>query len=292
MWFGRAKPSVFVLRVPPSAQPQRALFLYPPNNPDFGVEQDLLKHLRRAFRVVAKPADAEWHLLPVYWTRWHLNHNYGSTGLDRLQQICDDAILDDSKTFTVCQYDDGPIANLGKTLVYLSSRKGHWGRDIPLLRSGFQPPTVLRNRKYLATFVGRDSTHPLRKELVAHLTYLEQCYCSTNPTTQRAYFQLIADSYIVLAPRGYGGSSFRFYEAMACGVIPALIGDIDTRPFPRHIRWNDMSFHASDIATLVHWLKTTRVGDLRHQGRAARETYWSKLAFGRWIYLLAADLSQ
>ena len=61
--------------------------------------------------------------------------------------------------------------------------------------------------------------------------------------SSRAFAKEILQSEIALCPRGHGGDSFRFYEAMQLGVAPLFIGDIDTRPFKSQIDWNKCSFY-------------------------------------------------
>src|SRR3954469_9546089 len=95
-----------VLQVDPALQPASQPFTYPDHNPDYGVEQDFVSWLaRHPEHRTDEARNADWHVLPVFWTRWHLNHDYGRTGVDELQRLVDQAIIDDERTFTVCQYD-------------------------------------------------------------------------------------------------------------------------------------------------------------------------------------------
>jgi len=125
---------IFVLGVNKVLQPDSQRFLYPKHNRDYGVEQDFLKFLLTNNSILASSKEeADWHYLPVYWTRWHLNHDYGKEGIEKLQNYIDDTICDDKRTFTICQYDDGPLINIGQTIKFLASRKTSQGIDIPLL---------------------------------------------------------------------------------------------------------------------------------------------------------------
>jgi len=81
---------IFMLNVNEATRPRSQGFCYPSHNNDFGVEQDFFKYLvSNGFYVTEIREEADWHYLPVYWTRWHLNHNYGAEGTDKLQRYID-----------------------------------------------------------------------------------------------------------------------------------------------------------------------------------------------------------
>ena len=110
---------IYILPCDKQFQPKKSPFNYPPHTEDHLVEQDFYKYLLKNREMIAQnPAEADWHFLPIYWTRWHVIHDYAKTGLGELQQGVDKSILDDSKTFAICQYDDGPVVNLGKTTIF------------------------------------------------------------------------------------------------------------------------------------------------------------------------------
>ena len=180
--------------------------------------------------------------------RWHINHEYGLYGISELQKE-DQLIIDENKTFTICQYDDGPVVDLGKSLIFLSSRKNYNGIDIPLLSSPHKKPFIKPSKKYLCSFVGRKSTHPIREIMFQQLNRGD-VFLYDGDNGSRFFVKKTLESYISLCPRGYGGSSFRFFESMQLGIVPFLIGDIDTRPFKRFINWDEISFF-SDSTSLI-----------------------------------------
>lgn len=288
---------IFVLQVSPSARPGSQPFIYPRHNSDFGVEQDFhlfLSNNEKLF-LVDNPADADFHYLPVYWTRWHLNHNYGSVGLGELQDKVNDAIIDENKTFTVCQYDDGPVCDLGNSIVFLSSRKGLSGFDIPLLCASHDdkyksPGNFFQPKKHTATFVGRLSTHEIRK-LMANRLCCDTEVCIFDGDFGTEFFAATtASSFVALCPRGYGGSSFRFFEAMSIGVVPFLIGDIDTRPFKDWLPWDRISFYTDSVDQVRLTLRDHSLDEFVRMGLEARVFYNSFLAYGKWPYLLLSTL--
>ena len=283
---------IYVLPIDNSLQPQNQGFLYPKHNSDYGVEQDFYQFLQaNPHLLTTNINEADFHYLPVYWTRWHLQHDYGRAGLDELQKLVNEAILDSNKTFTICQYDDGPIINIGKTLQFLASRKTELGIDIPLLCDEHQKKMVIY-RYYLASFAGRINTHPIRAEMQRALNSIGNIYISDKDLETEDYVRLLSRSYIALAPRGYGGSSFRFYEAMQLGIIPALIGDIDTRPFKNFIDWDQISFYVSNPADLIAKIKTHSKSELKRMGKKAREVYLNELTYQKWPKWVLADLEK
>ena len=273
---------IFLLPVKSKLQPSSQAFEYPSNNPDYGVEQDFLKYVSNNFLLVNSPERADWHYLPVFWTRWHLNHDYGKSGLKELRLEVNKAMINPKKTFTICQYDDGPLVNIKSATVFLSSRKTGSGIDIPLLRNKLKTPLIKPRKKYMASFVGRLDTHPIRKKMANALSSSDNVLISDGDSGQKFFVDKTLQSYIALCPRGYGGSSFRFFEAMQLGVVPVLIGDKDTRPFKKFIDWDGISFFLEKTDQLPALLEGLDKKPLIRMGKLARTTYIHSLSYGKW----------
>jgi hypothetical protein len=62
---------------------------------------------------------------------------------------------------------------------------------------------------------------------------------------QTLYLNIMSKSRFTLAPRGYGRTSFRLYEALRLGSIPVYIYDEPWLPYTEEIDWSKM-------AVLVH----------------------------------------
>ena len=290
-------PKIFVLPVPIELQPSKSPFLYPAHSSDWGVEQDFLAWLQRNPSQVAETARAaDWHYLPVFWTRRHLWHNYGQDGLAEFGAAVRDSILDDQRTFTVCQYDDGPLVDIGDTVQALASRKGSEGIDIPLLCDA---PKFMgrRRKKWKASFIGRVSTHKLRGDLALLLEgrpdvlFVDHQSGHDTARAGRRYRRVIASSEISIAPRGYGGSSFRFFESCALGTAPLMLSDIDTRPFQSQLPWRASSIFASSAAEAVHAMDTLAPQELELMGSRAGKLYRESLAYGKWCPLLVNEVA-
>ena len=207
-----------------------------------------------------------------------------------MQEICNKTILDDSKTFTICQYDDGPLADLGKSIQFLSSRKNEIGYDIPLLSSHLSIPWFTPKKKYLASFVGRLDTHPVRNQMKSILENNPDILIKNKSSGTRSYIRSILSSYISLSPRGYGGSSFRAFESMQLGVVPLLLGDIDTRPFKNYINWDDFSMYTNNPLELPSILKSVDKNTLVEMGRRANLAFESKLSYKKWGHYVIKTL--
>jgi hypothetical protein len=283
---------IYLLKVGDIFQPKSQIFVYPKSNIDFGIEQDFHNFLKKSNFLVNDPQKADWHYLPVYWTRWHLNHDYGRTGLLELIELVDKVIIDDKKTFTVCQYDDGPLVGLGETKLFLASRKSSEGFDVPLLSKLHRKPIFKPSKHFKASFVGRLSTHPIRTIMSSVLSDREDVIVLDEEFSSEKYVEFILKSYIALAPRGYGGSSFRFFEAMQLGIVPLLIGDIDTRPFKKFLPWDDVSIYVDNPDCLIDALNKWNIMDLKIRGTRASEFYKHHLGYGKWCKYVLIELME
>jgi hypothetical protein len=284
---------IYILPIDEKLRPKSQPFSYPNHNSDYGVEQDFYNYLVASENnLTDNPSSADFHYLPVYWTRWHLNHDYGKTGIDEMQRLVDEALVDSKKTFTVCQYDDGPSVNLGGSIVYLASRKNESNLDIPLLSSPHKKPIFKKNKKYLASFIGRVSTHPLREKMVDALLNRKDILIKDGNKGTSYFVNQTLSSYVALAPRGYGGSSFRFFEAMQLGVVPFLIGDYDTRPFKSYIDWDSCSFYTNDASKIEKILDSHSIEDLLLLGKNSQEVFQSKLNYKKWCNYLLLELEK
>lgn len=127
---------IFILPVPEDALPKSLGYSYPAHNEDFGVEQDFYNYiLKQDDLLTDNPEVADWHYLPVFWTRYWRHHDHGRIGYTKLRDIVKDVLIDDKKTFTLCQYAKGTFIDVGAVKTFYSSRVLKEGLDMPLLCS-------------------------------------------------------------------------------------------------------------------------------------------------------------
>ncbi len=204
---------IYLLNVPDLLKPQKQFLKYPPHNKDYGIEQDFLIWLKKQKHLLTNnPDEADWHYLPVYWTRWHITHNFAVNreGLDELQTEIDKIIIDDAKTFTITQFDGGTLLNIGKTIEFTAARTVNKGIDIPILCSPHRKPPVPLKKIYLATFNGMFGTHPLRGEMAEKFENSSDILIEGGLPTRfykrwfwgKSFNVRILQSYIALSPRG------------------------------------------------------------------------------------------
>jgi len=292
---------IYILKVPQFLQPSTQPFAYPSHNRDYGIEQDFLFWLNKHPSVTTNnPADANWHYLPVFWTRWHISHQFGQDieSLEFIQKEVNKVIIDDSKTFTITQFDGGTLLQLGKTVEFTAARTVNSGIDVPLLCSLHKRPLFAVQKKYIASFNGSIWTHPLREELKNKYQNNKNILVGGALPT-RFYIRWIQGfqynintiaSYVALAPRGTSCNSFRFFEAMQFGVATLLLGDIDARPFKNFIDWDSISYFASSIDALDNILRNLNKKEALQKGKNAAKMFKSDLYYQQWCKYVLKEL--
>ena len=283
---------IYILPVSKEFQPQGTRRKYPRHNTDdSGVEQDFVRYLNKnPSLVTSDPNSADWHYLPIYWTRYHKHHDHGKYGLGPLQEEVKRRIINDSRTFTICQWDGNPLVDVGETRLFLAARKETAGIDIPILCSPHRIPMIKPAKKYLASFVGRLATHPIRYDMNRQLGKRRDVYVRDRAKGTRFFVKQMLRSYIALCPRGSSCGSFRFYEAMQLGVVPMLIGDVDTRPFKTFVDWDKISLYARSIEEARDILDSHTTAELLQLGQLASEVWREKLTFGKWCRYVVREL--
>lgn len=294
---------VYILPIEKSLQPLNQNLLYPNHNRDYGVEQDFLKWLNtHAYLTTNNPDEADWHYLPVFWTRWHINHNFAANGegLRELQAFVGQAIINSEKTFTITQFDGGTLIDLGETIEFTAAKTTNNGIDIPILCSLHKMPLFPVRKKFIASFNGSFDTHQIREEIRTRFTDDRSVNIAGNLTTrfykrwlQGKQFNLnILASYVALCPRGTSANSFRFFEAMQFGVAPCLIGDIDVRPFQKFINWNEMSYYVANVDELVFLLSNLNKRDALKKGGIAKSFFRKELYYQKWCSYVIKELTE
>jgi hypothetical protein len=282
---------IYILPVHQALQPGSTNVIYPPHNDDYGLEQDFLIYLQKNQNLLTEIAtQADFHYLPVFWTRWNNNHNNGGSEREKLQNLISQSIIDDFKTFTVSQTSNGTLVDVGRTIVFYASRRTKSGFDLPLISKPHRFPIQLPPKEYLASFVGRLCTHSIRREMAEYFKNIENTFIFDGGVN--FFVETILKSYIILCPRGFGGSSYRFFESLQLGVAPFLIGDLDTRPFKKYINWDEYSFYAETAKEAAELVKNSKTDQLLTMGKKCRKLWEEKLTYGKWCDFLIKELDE
>lgn len=172
-----------------------------------------------------KGCNTDRELLPVFFTSFFVNNDYGNDKEARRQLNDFLGTLDKSKKwFVPIQYDDGSMIDwrlFGLDVLEFNMSKQN-GVMIPLLCQP-HPYEFNGNKKWFANFIG-SKTHPIREsvnQLIQHKDY----YISFDNHPIEKYCELISQSLFTLCYRGYGANSFRVAESVQYGSIPVYISD-------------------------------------------------------------------
>jgi hypothetical protein len=240
----------------------------------------------------AKPEEADWDYLPMFHNRIYINWDWGG-GLDRIRDEILRLVSRKRPTFTICEYDlksmrDIDLCNM---VVFTASRRDdkHDSIDIPLLCSPHSLPPRMPEKRFVASFAGNLKTDGIRMEMREAFEGQGDIEIVDGNRGPGFFVNLMLSSYIALAPRGHGGQSFRFYEAMDLGVVPYHIGKPDTRPFKRWIQWDKCSLYAPTAGDITLPRDTAM---LRAMGWNARNIYREKLQYGKWCQYVLGELEQ
>jgi hypothetical protein len=128
-------------------------------------------------------------------------------------------------------------------------------------------------RPILASFIGTN-THVVRAAMVQNLTQ-QDITCHVNSTWSpsvpqddaKRFIDTTLSSRFCLAPRGYGRSSFRFFEAIQLNTIPVYVwDDIKWLPYQEVLDYDafSVSVHVSELPTLHERLKAITEKEYEH----------------------------
>jgi len=283
---------IYILPVAKEFQPDKQNYRMPTHGADRGVEQDFLSWLlNRPQLVTTRPEEADWEYLPMFHNRIYINWNWGE-GVDKIQNEILRLVSRNRPTFTICEYDLRSMRNIDlcNMVVFTASRRGDSDDiDIPLLCSPHTLPPTMPQKKYLASFAGNLKTDGIRMEMQESLDGRGDVKIIDGNRGPEFFVNLMLSSYIALAPRGHGGQSFRFYEAMDLGIVPYHIGTPDTRPFKKWVDWDGCSLYAPTIGDIR--LPQDDI-ELKSMGWKAHRVYHEQLCYGQWGQYVLRELEQ
>jgi hypothetical protein len=255
-----------ILELPKQFRPSTSI-IYPPFKNGKYMEEYFYDFLtRNSFSI-----DSDKVYIPIFWTNLQ-NHPGFQNMKHSLTIILNDAIKklpNTTKFFTVVQHDDGPLLKLPSNTIIFGACTGTV--PLPLIYEDKEEKLsrILKEsdikKEYLASFVGTN-THKVRDKLEDIVRYKTDIFYGTQKSWTNSVSKSAADLFVqktlaskfCLAPRGYGRSSFRFFEAMILNVIPVYFwDDIEWLPYKEFLDYSDfaVSIQLSDIHNTEFRLK-------------------------------------
>jgi hypothetical protein len=214
--------------------------------------------------------------IDVLWTNVHHDSNFNDNKV-MLNNVLKHKLNEsnkETKYFTVVQWDDGPLLDIPKDTIIFGACSGtiplpliYEDVENKLLNIGYNLDKTriissrlkFKDKNIFCSFVG-SMTHHVRDSMVNKLknnSNYSLLYKNWDPNITcnegEIFVNTTVNSKFALAPRGYGRSSFRFFEILQLGTIPIYIyDDIEWLPYKEFINYNDIciSIHESEIDKL------------------------------------------
>jgi hypothetical protein len=215
--------------------------------------------------------------IPCLWTNFQIEHWFGSRKQE-MQNDLDQWVREnpsDVGYFTVVQYDDGVLLKLPPDTIVYGSCSG----DVPIPLIYEDNTSTLEKvdsktfaeKSILCSFVGT-TTHPVRNKTIEALKNNPKFKLIVNSSwtpvvsedKQCSFIETTVNSRFALAPRGYGRSSFRFFEIFKLKTIPVYVwDDIEWLPFKETIDYSRLciSININEIDKLESILENVSQED-------------------------------
>jgi hypothetical protein len=209
--------------------------------------------------------------IPAFWTNIQNHPNFSNMkeSLNVLLQRAYSLFPETTPYFTVVQADLGVELLLPKNTLVFGACHG----DIPLpliyedVTNRLLNVTRLEKRKYRGSFVGTYNTHPLRQTIFNSIGRNPKFKFEVNGVWTNSVPHAAADTFIkttlnskyCLAPRGFGRSSFRFFEAMLLDTVPVYFwNDTVWLPYKDILDYSKFSviIHESEVDKTAQILKS------------------------------------
>lgn len=209
--------------------------------------------------------------IPALWTNFQIEgwFNYRK---NEMQSELDKWVSENPSEngyFTVVQYDDGPLLNIPQNTIIYGACSGNI--PIPLIYEDNMntlvniPKKSFNEKSILCSFVGNITSNNIcpnvRQEMFNILSNVTDFVLinsggwtpEVHKNLQNIFIETTINSKFALAPRGYGRSSFRFFECFQLGTIPIYIwNDINWLPFQNIINYSKLCIviHVSKLNDL------------------------------------------
>lgn len=241
-------------------------FAYPPFKNGKYMEEYFLEYMQENNLTTDKHGR---HYIPALWTNFQVHRGFNHPQLRQQMQMALVQYVQDNPSpagyFVVVQHDDGCFLQLPhNTLIY--SGGGNGNVMLPLIYQDLlhtlvrTPRLKFQEKTILCSFVGND-THFVRTKMTEILGDRPGFQIGTKKewTThvpqekQTDFVETTRRSRFALAPRGYGRSSFRFYEVLELGTVPIYVwDDMEWLAYKEVVDYSkfSISIHVSQLAGL------------------------------------------
>lgn len=301
-----------ILEVPEEFQPNY-VSTYPPYSSGKNTEEICYEMIKN---IVDRPIDSggeldnagresggvtEYIYIPIFWTSIYTFRSHNGNFDDMYEWL---EKLDKSKKyFTVVQNDCGIFVrnfdlnitvfsaggggvniknnDIMRELEYNGLRRfvfvGNTGDyDIPLMCLPLLKKQAVKERDIYCSFAGRYDTHWCRFKMVEKLGNLPEFKFFESTNIIDNYNQILSRSIFTLAPRGFGYTSFRLFEAIQCESIPIYVWeDKCVLPFSDVLDWKTFSIviNINEIENLPKLLKEVNIEIMQENVRKVKEKF-------------------
>ena len=288
---------MIICNVPKNFQPN-----YKSDYPSYSSGRNMEEICFEYFSLFKDNIVSDYIYIPIFWTSYYVKQNYAND-IDELYNWLD--TLDKSKKyFTIVQYASGIfVRNFSLNILVFSAGGGglnikndstsrevsfyelnrhiFFGNkadyDIPLICLPLFP-SINTNKDIFCSFMGRFDTHKCRIDM-KNLLENNPNFKFFDSVNFEQYKIIINRSIFTLAPRGYGYTSFRIYEAIMGNSIPIYIWeDKQILPFSDIINWNDIAIiiNSSEIENLSQILKNVNIAEKQNNISKVKEMFTFK----------------
>ena len=232
--------------------------------------------------------DVERIYLPILWTNFYIERNYGNDDMSDLQTYLNE--LDTSKKyFTVIQYDDGILQHIGDLDIFIFGAGGGGRKYVPLKNLDYPIPLICqpnpnanknRDRDILVSFVGTIAeSYTIRQKLRTMYGNSDSFFIREH-LGYKKFTETMERSIFSLCPRGYGATSFRICEALQHGSIPVYVFDKAWVPWLDEFDFNEIGiwvheFNIGEIESILRSKTEEEISEYRINGQRIYEEYFT-----------------
>jgi len=215
--------------------------------------------------------------IPILWTNFQIE-SWFRYKKQEMQDVLDQWVIENPSQngyFTIVQHDDGPMLDLPPNTLVFGACNGNI--PIPLIYEDINktlvniPKKNFQEKTIFCSFVGNITSNHIQPNVRAELFdrfYFNPKFVMINSGgwtpevgehAQKVFIETTLNSRFAFAPRGYGRSSFRFFECFQLGTIPIYIwNDMNWLPFQEKIDYAKLCIvlHVSELDILESILET------------------------------------